>query len=100
MKNKFYYIGLNLVAPGMGQLAAKRYIRGSIQAILAVGAILWLILEVMMPLINFYKGDPLESKVPEMSFTNLMPPIILFLIVLVWSIVDMLFGFKKTEEAK
>jgi len=100
MKNKFYYIGLNLAAPGMGQLAAKRYIRGVIQVTLAVGAVLWLVWEVMMPLINFYKGDLLESKLPEMNFTNLLPPILLFLIVLIWSIIDMMLGFKKNGETK
>ena len=39
MKNKFYYIGLNFVAPGIGQLSAKRYIRGAIQLVGAIGAI-------------------------------------------------------------
>ena len=97
MKNKFYYIGLNFVVPGMGQLSAKRYFRGIIQALFAVGAIVWLIWEVMMPFINFYKGDPLESKLPEIEFISVLMPILLFIAVLLWSIVDLMFGFKENN---
>ncbi len=100
MKNKFYYVGLNLIAPGLGQLSAKRYIRGAVLAILAIGSILWFAWEVIMPFIKFYNGDPLESELPEMNFINLLYPVLLFLIVLAWSIIDMFFGFKNNGETK
>jgi len=100
MKNKFYYIGLNLAAPGMGQLSAKRYVRGSIQALAAVGAVFWLIGEVMLPFINFYKGNIIDNKLPEINFYSVLMPILLFLAVLAWSIIDMFFGFNKKKMEK
>lgn len=100
MKNKFYYIGLNFVVPGMGQLSAKRYIRGIVQILASIGAVLWLVAEVMLPLINFYKGDMLESKLPEIKFISVLMPILLFIAILLWSMIDLMFGFKKTEETQ
>ncbi len=97
MKNKFYYIGLNFIIPGMGQLSAKRYVRGIAQALASIGAVLWLIREVMMPFINFYKGDMLDSKLPEIKFISILMPILLFIAILLWSIIDLMFGFKKTN---
>lgn len=95
MKNKFFYIGLSLIAPGMGQLSAKRYVRGIIQLLGAVGAILWLAGEVMLPFMEFYGGDMLDNKLPEIKFTSMLMPIFLFFAILTWSIIDLMFGFKK-----
>jgi len=98
MKNKFFYIGLNLVAPGMGQLSAKRYIRGAIQLAGAIGAILWLAGEVMLPFIEFYGGDMLDNKLPEIKFISMLMPILLFLAILAWSIIDLMSGFDKKRK--
>lgn len=98
MKNKFYYIGLNLVVPGMGQLSAKRYGRGIIQILASVGAIFWLAGEVILPFINFYTGDIVNNKLPKIEFISILMPILLFSAVLIWSIVDLLFGFNKENE--
>jgi len=98
MKNKFFYIGLNLVAPGMGQLSAKRYIRGAIQLAGAIGAILWLAGEVMLPFIEFYGGDMLDNKLPKMKFISMLMPILLFLAILAWSIIDLMSGFDKKRK--
>lgn len=100
MKNKFFYIGLNLVAPGMGQLSAKRYIRGIIQLLGAIGAIFWLAGEVMLPFLEFYSGDMLDNKLPEIKFTSMLMPILLFLAILVWSIIDLAFGLDKKNLEK
>lgn len=97
MKNKFYYIGLNFFVPGMGQLSAKRYVRGAVQVLASIGAVLWIFWEVMMPFIVFYKGDMLESKLPEIKFISVLMPILLFIIILLWSIIDLMFGFKKNN---
>ena len=86
MKNKFYYIALNLFVPGIGQLAAKRYIRGIIQALSSIGAVLWLAYEVAMPFMEFYRGDITQDKIPEIKFTSMLMPILLFLAILIWSI--------------
>jgi TM2 domain-containing membrane protein YozV len=98
MKNKFYYIGLNLFVPGMGQISAKRYLRGTIQVLAAVGAIFWLAAEVLMPLFDFYSGDPLENKMPEMKLASIIIPILFFFAVLLWSIIDLMFGFNKKNK--
>ena len=95
MKNKFFYIGLSLVAPGMGQFSAKRYIRGSIQLLGAIGAILWLAGEVMLPFWEFYSGDILENELPKIKFDSMLMPILLFIAMLLWSIIDLMHGFDK-----
>ena len=92
-------MALNLFVPGMGQLSAKRYIRGIIQTLSSIGAVLWLAYEVAMPFIEFYNGDITQDKIPEIKFISMLMPILLFLAILIWSIVDLIFGFnKKTEE--
>jgi TM2 domain-containing membrane protein YozV len=95
MKNKFFYIGLSLILPGMGQITAKRYVRGILQAFGAVAAILWLAAEVILPLVKFYSGDILNNELPEINFISLLMPIILFFAILAWSIIDLMFGFNK-----
>ncbi len=98
MKHKFYYIGMNLVAPGFGQLSAKRYVRGSLQILFAISAVLWFAWEVAMPFINFYNdSDILKAKLPQLNFIALLMPVLLFILVLAWSIIDMFFGFNKTN---
>jgi TM2 domain-containing membrane protein YozV len=103
MKNKFFYIGLSLVAPGMGQLSAKRYVRGIIQILASIGAVLWLAAEVVLPFWKFYTGDIVNNKLPEIKFISMLMPILLFFAILAWSIIDLMFGFskincKKTEQ--
>ena len=98
MKNRFYYIGMNLIAPGFGQLSAKRYVRGSLQLLFAISAVLWFAWEVMMPFINFYNdADILADKLPEIKFISALMPMLLFSAVLTWSIIDIMFGFDKTN---
>lgn len=97
MKNKYFYIGLSLVAPGMGQLSAKRYIRGIIQLLGAIGAIFWLAAKVILPFIEFYTGDIINSELPKICFSSLLAPILLFFAILAWSIIDLMFGFNKTN---
>jgi len=84
----------------MGQLSAKRYVRGAIQLLGAIGAILWLAGEVMLPFMEFYGGDMLENKLPEIKFTSMLMPILLFFAILAWSIIDLMFGFSKTNFEK
>ena len=97
MKNRFYYIGLNLFVPGLGQLSAKRYVRGTVQVLASVVAVLWLAAEVMLPFWKFYTGDMLESKLPEIKIISLLMPILLFIVIFLWSIIDLMFGLKKTN---
>lgn len=99
MKHKFYYMALNLFVPGTGQISAKRYIRGIIQALSSIAAVLWFAYELAMPFIEFYNGDITQDKLPEINFVSMLMPLFLFSAMLVWSIIDLMFGFnKKTEK--
>ena len=100
MKNKLFNAGLNLIVPGLGQLSAKRYVRGTIQALSAIGAVLWFIWEAAAPLIEFCEKDIINDKLPQMNFVHLIKPALLFFVVLAWSMIDILSGDKKTEENK
>ena len=100
IKNKFFYVGLNLMLPGAGQFALKRYLRGLLQILGAVGAILWLAAIVIMPIINFYGGDPATQEFPKIQYVNMLYPILLFIMVTLWSMIDVLLGFEKNKKEK
>ena len=100
VKNKYFYVGLNLMLPGSGQFALKRYLRGLLQVIGAAGAILWLVAVVIMPIINFYTGDPATQELPKIQYLSMIYPILLFIGVTVWSMVDVLIGFDKNKKEK
>ncbi|MDD5596642.1 MAG: hypothetical protein PHV82_01775 [Victivallaceae bacterium] len=98
MKNKFYYIGLNFFMPGMGQMAAGRYVRGLLQATGSLIAVFRLAAAVFIPLTEFYKGNMLSEEIPEISLSAILTPVLIFLIILAWSIIDMMFGPKEKTE--
>ncbi|MDD5697695.1 MAG: hypothetical protein PHH77_03675 [Victivallaceae bacterium] len=101
MKNKLVYIGLSLIIPGAGQLLAKRYVRGTVQLFGSLGAVLWLAAEVILPFIRFYAGDPVNSKFPVPDFVTALRPIVLFLALFAWSIIDlMLIGGSPSGETE
>jgi TM2 domain-containing membrane protein YozV len=101
MKNKFYYIGLNFFIPGMGQLAAKRYIRGILQTVGSLAAFAWLLIVLFMPLIKFYQSsDMISGEIPQINLSAVLEPVFAFLLILLWSIIDLMFGAKEKGENK
>lgn len=100
IKNKFFYIGMNLMLPGAGQFALKRYFRGLLQVFGAMGAILWLVAIVIMPIVDFYKGDPTTQEIPKIQYVNMIYPILLFIGITAWSMFDVLLGFEKDKKEK
>ena len=96
MKSKFYYIGLNLFIPGVGQIAAKRYVRGALQILGSIGSVFWFAAEVAMPFMEFYNSD-LEGELPKINVSSLIIPVLLFVAILLWSIIDLMSGINKTN---
>ena len=96
MKSKFYYIGLNLFIPGFGQIAAKRYMRGALQILGSIGSVFWFAAEVAMPFMEFYNSD-LEGELPKINVSSLIIPVLLFVAILLWSIIDLMSGINKTN---
>ena len=99
MKSRFFYISFNFIVPGMGQLAAKRYFRGVIQGLSAIGAIFWLAAVVAMPFVNFYSSD-MSGELPKVQYNAMLLPILFFLAVFIWSIIDLMFGLNITNHEK
>lgn len=93
MKSKYFYISLNFIVPGMGQFSAKRYFRGIFFTFGAIASIFWMIGLVILPYVNFVKGDVMQDKLPQIDFFGLIYPVLLFIGMLAWSIFDMFVGF-------
>jgi TM2 domain-containing membrane protein YozV len=95
IKNKYFYVGLSLMLPGAGQFALRRYFRGLLQVAGAAAAILWLAAMVIMPIIDFYTSDPVTQELPKIRYFTMVYPILLFIGITAWSIIDLLLGFDK-----
>lgn len=98
MKNRFYYIGLNFFIPGMGQLAAGRYVRGTLQTAGALAAFFWLVAVLLMPLMKFYQSDLISGEIPVINLSAVLKPAAAFLLILAWSIIDLMFGLQEKIE--
>lgn len=89
MKSKLFYIGLNLLAPGIGQLGLKWFFRGSLEFLGAVAAIIWAAREVIKPMFTLLTSDGGGSgDVPAINLQALMTALGIALLIWIWSMVE------------
>lgn len=101
MKSRMFYIGLNLIAPGMGQLALRWYFRGIVELILASIAVVWSFFVLFMPLFKFL-SDTSNQNI-HLNYPALFLSVFLLLGVWAWSIVEVILfypGGDKGDEPK
>lgn len=86
MKDKIRNLALNLIAPGIGQFGAGRWIRGSILFITGISCFLWFSWEALYPLFRImrdaFNDQELEFKL--FNFANIF--LSLGVLVLIWAV--------------
>ena len=101
MAKKMRYAGLNLIAPGIGQLAMKKWIRGSLQLLGAVVCIVWMIAALVNVMIgNIYLV--LDGKEPDAHILDVFIPMGVLALIWIYSYIDLFFfcSVAKTSEKK
>ena len=87
-RSRVFYLGLNLLAPGIGQIALKWYIRGILELLIFMIAFAWGFMELLLPLFQYYTSDlPVELHI------NIVPLLIAVgtgILVFLWSLVEII----------
>ena len=89
-KNMAKYIVLNLMAPGFGQFAMKKYIRGIIQIAAVTASIIWIVV-VFGNEIKTLWDHAANGGEMAMHLKPFIAPIVSFILIWVLSFVDLLF---------
>ena len=89
-KNMMKYIVLNLMAPGFGQFAMKKYIRGIIQILAVTALIIWMVVifgnEMKQLWANAENGGEIV-----MHWKLFIAPIVSIVLIWILSFIDLLF---------
>ncbi|MEM4247886.1 MAG: hypothetical protein QXH80_01345 [Candidatus Nanoarchaeia archaeon] len=92
-KGKFFYITLNLIAPGIGQFAVKSYFRGAIMLLGALFFTFYSCALIVMPLYHNIKimlaGG--QGKFAYLDIKRFAISISALLLIWLWSLLDILF---------
>ncbi|MCP3967297.1 MAG: hypothetical protein GY750_08840 [Lentisphaerae bacterium] len=102
-KNRTFYLGVNLIAPGLGQVMLKWYVRGVLELLAAIGCLVWAVAAVIYPIITFYTGDPMTSQLPQINISQVIGAVLLFILIWLWSFLEIILFFPKkslTQEAE
>ncbi|HCE46886.1 MAG TPA: hypothetical protein DET40_25340 [Lentisphaeria bacterium] len=97
MNRKTSYLASNLVAPGVGQLMAKKWMLGGILFITGQACALWILWEIIYPWYMIMQ-DALNDKDINLSIFNLKRLVLAFsLLAITWliSFADLYFMKKK-----
>ncbi len=86
MNDKIKNLSLNLIAPGIGQFGAGRWIRGSVMASTGMACFLWFNWEVLYPLYLIMKNALNDQDVDFRLFNYKNLVISLGLLLLIWAI--------------
>ena len=101
MNDKIKNLALNLIAPGIGQFGAGRWLRGSIMVLSGIACTLWFTWEAVYPLYlnmqNALNDQNVDFRL--FNFANLM--LSLGLLVLIWAVsyADLLLIKNKKEKS-
>lgn len=89
-KNRIKAIGLNLIAPGIGQFLIKRHLRASLflgSALVSLGWACWLVVKpTYHNIMAFINNSPDETG--TFNFLALGSSVLLFCVVWGWSVAD------------
>ncbi|MFA7231537.1 MAG: hypothetical protein WC071_09735 [Victivallaceae bacterium] len=88
MKSKLFYIGLNLLAPGIGQFGLKWFFRGTLEFLGAVTAVILAMREVIKPVLTLLSSDNGGGDVPAINLTALVTALGIALLIWIWSMVE------------
>ncbi len=89
-RSRLFYLGLNMLAPGIGQIALKWYMRGIVELLLFTAAIAWGFMELLLPIIRYAMSDVAASAFPKINVTPLVIAISAGMIIWLWSLVEII----------
>lgn len=87
-RSRSFYLGLNMLAPGIGQITLKWYFRGILELLIFMTALAWGFMELLLPLIQYYTSDlPAELHI---NFVPLLIAAAAGILVFLWSLVEII----------
>jgi len=87
LNDKIKNLALNLIAPGIGQLGAGRWIRGSVMASAGIACFLWFAWEALYPSLYLNMQNALNDRDVDLKLFNYKNLMLSFgLLVLIWAI--------------
>ncbi|QSH40440.1 hypothetical protein P0136_13255 [Lentisphaerota bacterium ZTH] len=98
-KSRSFYLGINLMAPGLGQLMLKWYLRGLIELLGAVGCLAWAVWAVVKPFIDFYSSNPAQADIPQVNLSSVIGAVMLFILIWLWSFLEIILFFPKQSQS-
>lgn len=99
-KSKMFYLGLNLLAPGIGQIALRWYFRGILELLIAIAAIVWMVAEIFVPILNFMTGDNMTGALPNINFQQILFALGIIVLVWLWSMVEIILFYTPPKPDK
>jgi hypothetical protein len=99
-KNKMFYLGLNLLAPGIGQIALRWYFRGILELLIAIAAIVWMVAEIFVPILNFMTGDNMTGAFPNINLQKILFALGIIVLVWLWSLVEIILFYTPPKPAQ
>ncbi|MCK5844327.1 MAG: hypothetical protein KAG97_06440 [Victivallales bacterium] len=84
------YIVLNLMAPGIGQLALRKFIRGTLQFAVAIFAMLWLVVVFGNEIRTIWSNAVDDGGDITMHWCHFIAPLVLLTGIWIFSFIDLL----------
>ncbi|MCX6986339.1 MAG: hypothetical protein NT118_16570 [Lentisphaerae bacterium] len=97
-RGRLFYLGLNMLSPGIGQIALKWYFRGILELLIFITALAWGFMEFLLPLIQHY-----TSEFPAELHINVVPLLISVaagVLVFLWSLVEIILFYNPDGQDK
>ncbi len=102
VKRKFLYAGMSLVLPGIGQLAAGKYIRGSLMLISAIVLFVMTVWELARMYLHIaaqiLNNDTGDLRFPTGVVIRFVAYIVVLMVIYAWSVADAFFFCGKEGE--
>jgi hypothetical protein len=107
-KDRAFFIGMNFIAPGVGQIAAGCYFRGALLLLGSLAMVVWAVWEIIRPVYRALDGElssggagPSIDILLSVNYMNLGCALLFFLMIWAWSVADIaLFYRAKPDREK
>lgn len=100
MPGKIKYLGLNFIAPGVGQLALKWWIRGLIQLGGALATVIWCAWIMIDNFIHCFHAAMAGREIcpfTTFDYATFGLAILLLVVIWLWSLVDIMLFYRQPD---
>jgi len=104
MKSRWFYVGMNLIAPGLAQCSLGFWVNGLIQLFASLALCAWTIWAALYPLvmnIRYLLSGGTKGALAEVNagyFTSIAIPLGLLTLLWVWSIVEIILKIRDESQ--